>query len=45
MPSTIRRAHFSSVQITTAAATFGFAPMPVNVWECSSRSSAYCRRP
>ena len=38
-------AHWSSMQITTTAATFGLAPVPMRVRKCSSRSAPNCSRP
>ena len=45
MPSTTMLVHWSSMPITTTAATFGFEPVPIRVRKCSSRSSPNCRRP
>src|SRR5262245_47467269 len=45
MPSTTRCVHWSSMPITTTAATFGFDPVPISVRKCSSRSAPNCRRP
>ena len=45
IPSAIVRVQFSSIPITTAAATFGFAPVPIIVRKCRSRSSPYWSRP
>jgi hypothetical protein len=45
MPSTMRLVQPGSMPITTTAATFGLAPVPMMVRKCSSRSSPNCRRP
>jgi hypothetical protein len=45
MPSTMRCVQPGSMPITMQAATFGFAPVPIIVRKCRSRSSPNCRRP
>ena len=45
MPSATRRVQLGSMPMTTAAATFGLAPVPISVRKCSSRSGPNCRRP
>src|SRR3954470_20863886 len=45
MPSATFFAQPSSMQITTTAATFGFAPVPISVRKCRSRSAPNCSRP
>ena len=45
MPSAIRLVQPGSIPITTTAATFGFAPVPIIVRKCNSRSSPNCKRP
>ena len=45
MPSTITWVHSGSMPITTTAATFGLAPVPMMVRKCRSRSSPNCSRP
>ena len=45
MPSTMRPVQPGSMPMTTQAATFGLAPVPMRVRKCSSRSSPNCSRP
>ena len=45
IPSTIRSVQVGSIPITIAAATLGFAPVPIIVRKCNSRSSPYWSRP
>ena len=45
MPSTTFWVHSGSMPMTTQAATLGFAPVPIMVRKCSSRSSPNCSRP
>ncbi len=45
MPSTIFCVQPGSMPITTQAATFGLAPVPIMVRKCRSRSAPNCRRP
>src|SRR5262245_61012790 len=45
MPSTTRLVQPSSMPITTTAATLGFAPVPIRVRKCSSRSAPNCSLP
>ncbi len=45
MPSTTRLVQPSSMPMTTTAATFGLAPVPISVRKCRSRSSPNCSRP
>ncbi len=45
MPSTTRGVQFGSMPMTTTAATLAFAPVPIIVRKCSSRSSPNCSRP
>src|SRR5204862_7796201 len=45
MPSATFFAHWSSMPITTTAATLGLEPVPISVRKCSSRSAPNCRRP
>jgi hypothetical protein len=45
IPLAISSVQFGSIPITTAAATFGFAPVPISVWKKRSRSAPNCSRP
>ena len=45
MPLAIRSVQLGSMPITTAAATLGFAPVPIMVWKNRSRSAPNCSRP
>jgi hypothetical protein len=45
MPSTILPVQPGSMPMTTTAATLGFAPVPIMVRKCRSRSSPNCSRP
>ncbi len=45
MPSTTFFVHWSSMPITTTAATFGLLPAPISVRKCRSRSAPNCSRP
>jgi hypothetical protein len=45
IPSTTCLVHSGSIPITTTAATLGFAPVPMIVRKCTSRSSPNCSRP
>jgi hypothetical protein len=45
MPSTTRLVQPSSMPMTTQAATFGLAPVPIRVRKNVSRSSPNCSRP
>ena len=45
MPLAIRSVQVGSMPMTTAAATFGLAPVPIMVRKNSSRSAPNCSRP
>ena len=45
MPSTTRLVHWSSMPMTTTAATFGFAPVPISVRKWCARSRRTPARP
>ena len=45
MPPAIRSVQLGSMPITMAAATLGFAPVPIMVWKKRSRSAPNCSRP